>query len=491
MKKYFWLIFGLFFVSRFFFLANYPYFYDSPEYYRESLSNNFFISLSQSHESIHPLWLFLTQIFQKIVPQGNVWEISLIAAIFGLVGFVSFYFLIKRNFSEKIAIFSSIPLIFFPHLWLIQTNVLHESLDLGIFLLSLLFFDFFLTKKKFSWFLLSALFLSLAIFDFVGILLWSPVFIGLAILKSKKINWLNIFWSLAIVVISFLLAIGGLYKVLWLSQMINPMLRLKTLLFSYGGGGILSGWGFLNILRMLRNDILILFYGYSLLVILVLIMIGTDLIKKKNCPASPIQGGPVLIFFLSFFLPFLITGKFWYGGLFGRYSILVAYPLALLLGIMPWRRIYGVLIFILFLTFLPTFVVYQQKPISQVQAGLIEEIKLKDEDLLILSDYQRPQLSYENAIYCEATSFAYLGGDQEQQKIIEKKIEEKLKANGKVFISQQAVNFPYWQYDGQQIHIISKGNKNKAQLKEFLEDKKLEVVVENKNYPLLTIYQME
>ena len=140
MKKYFWLIFGLFFISRFFFLANYPYFYDSPEYYRESLSNNFFISLSQSHESIHPLWLFLTQIFQKIVPQGNVWEISLIAAIFGLVGFVSFYFLIKRNFSEKIAIFSSIPLIFFPHLWLIQTNVLHESLDLGIFLLSLLFF---------------------------------------------------------------------------------------------------------------------------------------------------------------------------------------------------------------------------------------------------------------------------------------------------------------------------------------------------------------
>ena len=158
---------------------------------------------------------------------------------------------------------------------------------------------------------------------------------------------------------------------------------------------------------------------------------------------------------------------------------------------MPWRRIYGVLIFILFLTFLPTFITYQKTPIPKIQAGLIEEIKLKNEDLLILSDYQRPQLSYENAFYCEATSFAYLGGDQEQQKIIEKKIEEKLKANGKVFISQQAVNFPYWQYDGQQIHIISKGNKNKAQLKEFLEDKKLEVVVENKNYPLLTIYQME
>src|SRR4030065_1597219 len=99
MKKYFWLIFGFFIGSRFFFLNNYPHFYDSPEYLRESLSRNFFTSLKSSHESIHPLWLFLTQIFQKIVSQGNVWEISLIAAVFGSGGFVSFYFLIKRNFN--------------------------------------------------------------------------------------------------------------------------------------------------------------------------------------------------------------------------------------------------------------------------------------------------------------------------------------------------------------------------------------------------------
>ena len=99
-----------------------------------------------------------------------------------------------------------------------------------------------------------------------------------------------------------------------------------------------------------------------------------------------------------------------------------------------------------------------------------------------------------NKVLPKAGSYSnvvYLGGDKEQQKIIEEKIVEKLKANNKVFISQQAVNFPYWQYDGQQIHIISKGDKNRAQLKEFLKDKKLEVVVENKNYPLLTIYQME
>ena len=250
---------------------------------------------------------------------------------------------------------------------------------------------------------------------------------------------------------------------------------------------------------MLRNDILILFYGYSLLVILVLIIIGTDLIKKKNWP--------VLIFFLSFFLPFLLTGKFWYGGLFGRYAVLIAFPLALFLGLIPWRKVYGFLIIILFLTFLPTFWLYQQRPIPKIQADLINKIDFKENDLLVLSDYQRPQLVYlknkvlpkagsylKNKVLPKAGSYSnvvYLGGDKEQQKIIEEKIVEKLKANNKVFISQQAVNFPYWQYDGQQIHIVSRGNKDKAKLKEFLKDKELEVVVENKNYPLLTIYQME
>lgn len=464
MKKYFWIILFVFFVSRFFFLANYPHFYDSPEYFRESLSNNFFISLSQSHESIHPLYLFLSQLFQRIIPGQNIWELSLIAAIFGLVSVIAFYLLVKRNFDEKVALFSLIPLIFLPHLWLIQTNVLHESLDIGFFLLSLLFFDFFLERKKIYWWVLTVIFLSLAIFDFVGILLWLPVFIGLNILKSKKINWASLSWSMAVIVLSFVLAMGGLY----------PISHLKILLFDYGGGGIFSNWRILDILRMLRNDIYILFYGYSIIAILALTVLNIFLIKKRNWP--------VLIFFLSFFLPFLLTGKFWYGGLFGRYSVLIAYPLALLLGIMPWRKIYWFLMVILFLSFLPTFMVYKKTPIPIIQAGLIEKINLKEDDILVLSDYQRPQLTYANVIY--------LGGDAEQQKMIEEKIVEKLVEDGRVFISQQAINFPYWQYDGQQIHIISKGDKNKAQLKEFLSDKKLTELARDFKYPLLTIYQL-
>jgi len=474
MKKYFWIILFLFIFSRFFFLANFPFFYDSPEYYRESQSLSFFDSLSRSHESVHPAYLFLTQLFQRIIPGQNVWEISLISSIFGLVGFLSFYFLIKRNFIEKIAIFSSIPLLFFPHLWLIQTNVLHESLDFSLLLLGLLFFDFFLEKKKLIWFLLTIFILALSIFDFVGILLWAPIFLGLVFLKSKGKIKLNIIWGLAVIVLSFILSLLGLFFLFSISQVIEPVARLKVLFFGYGSGGIFLNWGTLDILRMLRNDAYILFYGYSIAAILGLIVSVIFLAKKKKWP--------VLIFFLSFFLPFLLIGKFWYGGLLGRYSVLIAYSLALFLGLIPWRKIYWIFIIILFLSFCPTFWVYQQKPIIQRQIDLIGKIDFGKEDLLVLSDYQRPQLSFSNALY--------LNGDEKRQKIIEEKIEEKLKNKKKIFISQQAIDFPYWQYDGQQIHIVSKGNRDKAQLKEFLQGKKLTSIVLEKNYPLLTIYQL-
>ena len=311
----------------------------------------------------------------------------------------------------------------------------------------------------------------------------STIFFGLVILRFKRNDWWkNITWGFLIVFLSFVLAIAGLYGLLSLTGNIEPISRLKILLLGFGATGIFSDWGLLDILRMLRNDSLILVYGYSVAAILGLISSVIYLVKKKSWP--------LIIFLLSFFIPFILTGKFWYGGLSGRLAALIAYPLALLLGIMPWsawrrdrRKIYWVFMAILFLTFLPTFWAYQKTPVPKVQAGLIEEIGLQKEDLLVLSDYQRPQLVYSNAFY--------LCGNREQQKMIEEKIEKKLSTDGCVFISQQAIDFPYWQYDGQQIHIISKGNKDRSQLKEFLKDKELILVSEDKNYPLLNLYQVK
>jgi len=123
-------------------------------------------------------------------------------------------YIIKRLFSKKIALLSLFPLILFPHIWLIQTNVLHESLDSSLFLFGLLFFASFLEKKRAIFLFFTITFLSLAIFDFLGILIWSPIFIALAVLKTKKKLFKNIAWSFLVIITSSVLALLGLYKIL-------------------------------------------------------------------------------------------------------------------------------------------------------------------------------------------------------------------------------------------------------------------------------------
>lgn len=474
MSKAFWLIISLFFFSRLFFLSHYPYFYDSPEYYRESLSTSFSQSIAASHEAIHPLYLFLTQIFQRIsislIGQPQIWIISLISAIFGIIGVLAWYFLIKRVFNEKTALFSLVPLIFFPHLWLIQTNILHETVEQGLFLLGLLFLDIFLEKRKFYWVILVILSWGLAIFNFPGIFIWFLAALGLVIYRSRKKQMQK---DLVVFLISAFLSLG--LAIIWLYGVLalaipEPTERIRSLLL--GQGGVLFSWTLLDILRVIRNDFLILFHGYSIAAILGGIIVVVWLIKQKRCK--------LLIFISLFMACFAVTGKFWYGGLYGRWSVLVAYPLALLLVLIPWKKVFWALIAILIISALPTLIAYQKNPIPKVQADLIQQSGITDEDLLILSDYQRPQLPYGNALYIVGAN----------QKVVEQEIELALKENRRVFIPQQAIAFPYWQYDGQQIHIISKGNSEKAHLREFLKDKELELISEDRNYPLLSVYQV-
>ena len=386
-----------------------------------------------------------------------------------------FYLLVKRIFNQKIALLSLIPLIFFSHLWLIQTNILHESLDQALFLTALLFFDLFLMKKNWFW-IFSVFFLSLAITNFIGIIIWLPVFFGLVFLRSKKDKLKeNLVKAFSVCLLSLVLAV--LFLLLLFSfASVDPFLRLKELFFGYGATGVLNNWNFLNFLRILRNDFLILVNGYRSVSLLIILVGFFTMIKKRQWN--------FLIFFLSFLIPFLATGKFWYGGLFGRYSSLISYPLALFLAFSFSKRIFWLLVFFLILFSLPTFLAYQKPPVFEIQKEIISEVNIGNDPLFVFSEYQRPWT--EN----DYSSALFVNGDDQDLKILEEKIEIAIEDKKSVFISQQAINFPYWQYDGQQIHIISKGDIQKAKLKSFLENKNLVLIVGDKDYPLLNIFQI-
>jgi len=242
----------------------------------------------------------------------------------------------------------------------------------------------------------------------------------------------------------------------------------------YAKINLLTNWSMIDIARMIRNSFLILINGYSPLIPLIIILFFVYWLKNKKWPE--------MIFFLSFFIPFFLTSKFWYGGLYGRYSSFVGYGLAILVALISNKKLYWLTILSIFLIFIPCLVAYQQTPYPTIQKQIIQKASFSSKDLLILSDYQRPQLTYNNALY--------INGDQNEQKTIENKINEALKNKQRVLISKQAITFPYFQYDGQQIHIISKGNENKAIIKKFLNGKQLTLISTNKDFPLLNIYQI-
>ena len=189
----------------------------------------------------------------------------------------------------------------------------------------------------------------------------------------------------------------------------------------------------------------------------------------------------LIILTASFLIPFIITGKFWYGGLYGRYSSLIGYFFALIVGLIKSKKIQLVYFVLLIAYFLPTLFAYQKTPVPIIKQEIIKKIEIDSADLLILSDYQRPQLAYTNALY--------IVNDQNQKNIIQQ-IKKYLEEKRRVYISKQAITFPYWQYDGQQIHIISKNSSKKGLLEKSLEDLKFSLVSEGDKYPLLSVYEI-
>lgn len=459
-----WLII-LYSVSRFCFLAFYPHFYDSPEYLKQAIFHTSFSqTLFGAHESIHPISLFLNYYLHP----------SLVAAVFGLVGFISFFYLIKNLFNKKTAFYACLPLIFFSHLWLIQTNIMHESVEQAFFLLGMLCWQKYLAGSKKYFLVLATISFALAICNFVGVVIWFPLIIGLVFLKRQYFNWKNVLRGFAVIIFSGLLAIFILAILMQISG-INYQERLTTLFLGYGGGAVVQKWGMAPLLRSLRNIFLITVFGYSPVVFIPLLFVLFSFFKKRQWSR--------LVFIFIFLLLFLITGKFWYGGFYGRYSVMISYLYALVFGLFYRKKIlYWLLIICLLVNFIFTFLAYRKKPIPLIQAELIQKAQINNNDLLIMSDYQRPQLPYPNAVF--------INGDQLIQKKIEDKITGYLQLGRRVFITQQAITFPYYQYDGQLLHIISFGDRNKAVIKNYLKNKKLKLVVEDKDYTLLNVYEV-
>ena len=471
MKKLSALVF-FYLLLRLPFVANYPHFYDAPEYIREAASSTLQSALLHMHPPMHAIFMIFAFGFYHLF--YTVWSISLVAVVMGLVGFVSFYVFLKVLFEERLALLGTIPLLFFPQLFLIQTNILHDSVDEGFFMAGLALFAVFLLRKS-IWYLVGGLIaLSLSITDYAGMMAWFPLFPLLAIfLMQQKKKW--VFLSINFLFASILLSLFMQFGLFAYATGSPVSHMLYTLSGSGQSGSFRDLASLMGVLRAVRNSVVVVWYGYNPLLLIVVPVVMALLIKKRQWAGIGFIGFGLLGFFANM--------SIWHAGLYGRIGGLAAYTFALAIALLPKKALYIIVVGSSAVLCGITAFHYLQTPVPLVQERVFSQIHLQKGDVLVLSDNQRPQLEerYPHALYIGSATI----------QTTQEKIQQAMLSHKTIYISQQAVTAPYFQYDGQEIHMLSKGDVTKAYLYPLLQKRQLLSKAGTSQYPLLTIYQVQ
>ena len=181
-----------------------------------------------------------------------------------------------------------------------------------------------------------------------------------------------------------------------------------------------------------------------------------------------IMGGIVCIYVISL-LP-------WHSGPYGRLGIFMVYPLAYLYARLP-RWIVITLIILTLPSWFRVVRAYQETPLPIRQQEMVEESWCRDKQL-VFSEIQRPQLSiiYSSAWYAGPSNWEEVAG--------------KIKEGENICISQQALDYPYFQFEGQLPYPLSGKEGSKGFLLTALQSEKLELEKTDLKHPGLTIYRI-
>ncbi|MEI8067407.1 MAG: hypothetical protein WCG91_00450 [Candidatus Shapirobacteria bacterium] len=464
----FLLILGLFIITRISSLGIFPHFYDSPEYVKLAQLRQPLEAIRQSHESLHPLYIWSIQLAYYLKP--NIVAISSVSFIFGLITFFGLAYFLKNNFGKIITRKALLIFTLFPATFLLHTQIMHESLEHALLIWGIVALTEFFKRHRFYLFFSSILLFSLAISNYIGIIFWFPLCFAVVWWIQKKwnksdlillgINFISsiVIGYLAITALMFFTNIKLDNRFGFFTQQIIPLLDILTPI------------GFL---RGLRNIIYVLFYGYGVLAPLVFLIAIIKTVFIKNWRNTII---------LSIgFICLIVSNYFWHGGMYGRLAGVVALFLAILIAFIKTKWIYILVCISTAFSLLVTFIVYHQEPIPIKQLNIIKQVINSDNDFIVISDYQRPQLEINNKIVVGSATY------QQAQTQIKQAID----SNQHVYITSQAITFPYEQYDGQTKHILSNGPIQKSHLYSFLSAYSLHKVIEDSNYPLLNLYEVK
>lgn len=368
-------------------ILNTPLFYDIPEYLQIVSSHSFWQSITLGHFPIHPVFMAFLWGLIKFLP------VNLIAILFGIAS----VFVLSKISKKATFIYAILPAI-----WIINTNLMVESILLFFYVLA----TYFLLKQKNIWFLIS-------IFLMVGVhieaIFWIPTIFFVPILLKKKIKNIE-FIKLAVSGIIFsLLFYLVLYKIS--GRNFSGSTEQAITYFSSG------------ILRMLRNIWLTFSTGFGSLTIFVL---GFLVIKNANKKER--------IGWTLFGILFCILAANWQGDFMVRRVAYVGIVLSL--GLTKYLKKWW-WIFVLYLIpiTLSNILLYAKgSPFTSPQ--------IPSGQVLIQTHYLAPFTKY------DGTVLWIDGSDMET-------IDDLISSGKRVFLTEDATTAPYRLIVGNNYHITS------------------------------------
>jgi len=368
-------------------ILNTPLFYDIPEYLQIVTSHGFLESITLGHFPIHPIFMAILWGLIKFFP------VNLIAILFGIVSVF-----VLSKISKKAAIIYAI----LPAIWIINTNLMVESVLLFFYILA----TYFLLKQKKIWFLIS---IFLMVGTHLEAIFWIPTIFFVPILLKKKVkNKEFVKWVILGVIVSLLFYLV-LYKIS--GRNFSGSTEQAITYFSSG------------IIRMLRNIWLAFSTGFGGLTAFVL---GFLVIKNANKKEK--------IGWAIFGILFCILAANWQGDFMVRRIAFVGIilSLGLIRYLKKWWWIFAIYLIPITVSNISLYAKGSPFALSEIPRGQV----------LIQTHYLAPFTKYDGTIL-------WIDGNDMGA------IDDLMSSGKRVFLTKEAITAPYRLLVGNNYHITS------------------------------------
>jgi hypothetical protein len=404
------IIFAFIFLGEFLTSPKTLLFYDQIEYLSIVSTHSFWQVFSLGHFPIHPFFLSIFWLTSRLTLPNYT------AFIFGVVSAVLMYVICKKIIKGKYFWIPSVIFLLFPGVWLVNTNLMIQSILLTIYLFAI---HFFLSKK--------------------------PLLFAISIFLMMGIHVDAVYWTLSIFLLPFIFKdeinlekkeILKFFKLGILSIVLSVIFyALIYLLIRKDFGGSteqIFAYSSFGLFRIIRNIWVGIINNFGSITPFLLTFLLIKNVRSKSSWISWI----ILALLVS------IGGAYWAGDLMMRRMVFVGVIMSLAFYKYMGKKSILLIIFLLPITAFNAASYY--KNLSDMPLEIMQQKidVLPKNQVLIQSHYYYPFTKYDGKILWFET------GDMDQ-------IDEYLKIGTRVFMPKEAVTAPYLLIVGNNYHITS------------------------------------